>query len=173
MVFNNETTLLAVHTTCCSVHVLNTCIILRIYYFKMYIHSDPVPLPAALMGRDNYLYSTLLHCHSFFHPEPQSTQRTKPFLQSSELGRPTPSPVGECVLPFGSGGRGTLACGREGGGSQIQRGDIHCGTLGIHICTLCREQNIQQTFNCFLILHMNIVHSTASKRKLYSVYCEV
>jgi hypothetical protein len=133
----------------------------HILFKNVHTYRSSTHPPAALMGRDNYLYSTLLHCHSFFHQEPQSRQRTKLFLQSSELGRPTPSP----------GGRGTLACGRGGGGSQIQRGDIHCGTLGIHICTLCREQNIQQTFNCLLIPHMNIVHRTAPcKLKLYSVY---
>jgi hypothetical protein len=51
-----------------------------------------------------------------------------------------PSPAGECISPcFGSGGRGTLACGRGGGESQFRRGDRHCGTLGtgIYVCTLC------------------------------------
>ncbi len=38
----------------------------------------------------------------------------------------------------GFGGRGTLACDRGGGrGSEFQRGDIHCGTLGIYV--LCGE----------------------------------
>jgi hypothetical protein len=32
---------------------------------------------------------------------------------------------------------GTLACGRGGGGSQFQRGDRHCGTLGIHVLCAC------------------------------------
>ncbi len=47
---------------------------------------------------------------------------------------PTPSPPGECAPPPRSGGRGTLACGRGGGGerSQFRRGDIHCGTLCIY-----------------------------------------
>ncbi len=40
---------------------------------------------------------------------------------------PNPSPARDCApRPFGSGGRGTLACERE---SQFRRGDIHCGTL--------------------------------------------
>jgi hypothetical protein len=45
---------------------------------------------------------------------------------------PTPSPAGECVPLFGSGGD-TLACGKGGGGSQFGRGDRHYGTLSIYV----------------------------------------
>jgi hypothetical protein len=51
---------------------------------------------------------------------PQSRQSTKLSLQSSELGGGTHSP----------------ACDGVGVGSQFQRGDRHCGTLGIYVCTL-------------------------------------
>ncbi len=49
---------------------------------------------------------------------------------------PTPLPADECAPPFGSGGY-TFACGREGGVFQFQRGDRHCGTLGIFV--LCEQ----------------------------------
>jgi hypothetical protein len=62
------------------------------------------------------------------------------FLQSSELGSPpTPSPSGKCVPPLIPEGKGdTLACGRGGGGSQLGRGDRHCGTLGTYV--LCGRE---------------------------------
>jgi hypothetical protein len=51
---------------------------------------------------------------------------------------PNPSHAGECVVctpppPSGWGGGGgvSLACGRGGEEAQFQRGDRHCGTLGI------------------------------------------
>ncbi len=60
----------------------------------------------------------------------QNRQSAKLFLQSSrKWDSPTPSPAGECALPFLVGGGGTLARGRGGGGSQIRRGDTHCDTL--------------------------------------------
>jgi hypothetical protein len=52
-------------------------------------------------------------------------QSAKLFLQSSELGLPTPHPP-----PFG-GGEGTLACGRGVGGVPIRWRDIHYGALYI------------------------------------------
>ncbi len=55
----------------------------------------------------------------------QSRQSVRLFLQSSELGPPTPLPVGECVPPLVQGRR------HGEGGSQFRRGDSHCGTLGI------------------------------------------
>jgi hypothetical protein len=49
----------------------------------------------------------------------QSRQSAKLFLKPSELGL-IPSPAGECSPhPFGSGGEGTFACGRGGGGVPI------------------------------------------------------
>ncbi len=61
---------------------------------------------------------------------PQSSrQSARIFLQSSELGPPTPSPVGECLPPFGSQGAPALTCGKGGGGSQFGREDRHCGAL--------------------------------------------
>jgi hypothetical protein len=45
-------------------------------------------------------------------------------FQSSELGPPTPSPLGPR-------GRDTLACRRGGGGTQFRRRDRHSGTPGI------------------------------------------
>jgi hypothetical protein len=50
---------------------------------------------------------------------------------------PTPSPAGECVSPLWLGGGGTLAKGRGGGVSLFERGDRHCGTLGINV--LCAQ----------------------------------
>ncbi len=64
----------------------------------------------------------------------QSRQSARLFLQSSELGPPHPSPRRRVCYPsFGSGGRDTLACGRGGGGSQLGRGDRHCGSLGVYV----------------------------------------
>jgi hypothetical protein len=66
--------------------------------------------------------------------KPQSRQSTKLSLQSSELGH-TLTRMRVCFpLPFGSGGRAySLAGEGMGGGSQFQRGDGHCGTLGIYV----------------------------------------
>ena len=58
---------------------------------------------------------------------------TRLFLQSSELGLPHPLTRRQvCPSPFGSGGD-TLACGKGVERSQFQRGDRHCGTLGIYV----------------------------------------
>ncbi len=57
------------------------------------------------------------------------------FFSGWNWDSPTPSPAGECAPPLVTGGgRGTLACGRGGGGSQFRRGDIHCGYS--IVCTL-------------------------------------
>jgi hypothetical protein len=67
-------------------------------------------------------------------------QSAKLFLQSSELGIPHPSHARECVPPpppsFGSGGRGTLACGRGGGRVPI-RTKGQTLWYSRYICTLC------------------------------------
>ncbi len=65
---------------------------------------------------------------------PQSRQSAKLFLQSLELG--LPSPARECALPpFGSGGRGTLAAERGGGRVPIPtRG--HTLWYSLYVCTL-------------------------------------
>jgi hypothetical protein len=59
------------------------------------------------------------------------------FSSSWNWDCPTPSPAGECAPPpFGSGGRGTCTLLREGGmlgGPHFQRGERHCGTLGIYV----------------------------------------
>jgi hypothetical protein len=68
----------------------------------------------------------------------QSRQSARLFLQSSELGPPTPSPAGGLCPLFDSGGRDTLSCGTGGGGSPSGRGDRHCGILGIYV--LCGSQ---------------------------------
>jgi hypothetical protein len=61
----------------------------------------------------------------------QSRQTASLFLQSSELGLPTPSP----------GFRGGHTRLRGGvGESQFGRGDIHCGTLGIYV--LCQTYSV-------------------------------
>jgi hypothetical protein len=66
-----------------------------------------------------------------------------PFLQSSQLGPPSPSPAGECALTplwFRWGGGARFLAGEEVGESQFGRGDRQCGILYIlytHVCTLC------------------------------------
>jgi hypothetical protein len=59
---------------------------------------------------------------------------SKPFLQSLELGLPmhplTPRRVCPPPPPLVPAKGPRL---REGGGSQFRRGEIHCGTLGIHM----------------------------------------
>ena len=65
----------------------------------------------------------------------QSRQSTRLFLQSSELGPPTPSSAGECAPPphrFRGGGY-TLGCGRR---VPIRTGDRRCDTLARYRCTL-------------------------------------
>jgi hypothetical protein len=59
----------------------------------------------------------------------QSRQSARLFLQSSELGSPTPSPGGECVPP-------RLVPGE--GGTNSYEGTRHCGFLGIYV--LCRPK---------------------------------
>ncbi len=52
----------------------------------------------------------------------QRMDRVLSFFSGRWNGTPTPSPEGEYAPPhFGSGGGGTLSCGRGGGGSQFQR----------------------------------------------------
>jgi hypothetical protein len=64
---------------------------------------------------------------------PQSRPSTRLFLQSSELGPPTPSLAGECVLnPLWLRGMDTFACGRGDGGPNSDEGTDNCGTLGIY-----------------------------------------
>jgi hypothetical protein len=59
------------------------------------------------------------------------------FLQSSKLGPPTPLPDIECVPSlFGSEGEGHSLAGEGVGRSQFGRGNRHCGTQAIYICTL-------------------------------------
>jgi hypothetical protein len=62
-----------------------------------------------------------------------SRQSAKLFLQSSELGIPTPSPAGEGAPPPPRyWGEGPHFLAREGGGrAQFRRGDIH---LNPHEC---------------------------------------
>ncbi len=51
----------------------------------------------------------------------QSIQSARLFIQSSESGPPTPSHAGECALPFGSGGKHSLA-GEGVGGPDSDEG---------------------------------------------------
>ncbi len=72
--------------------------------------------------------------------------RVLSFLSSSPYwDSPTPSHAGECVPPPPpppAPGVSTLAWGRGGGGSQFQRGDRHCGTLGVYVlCGLRYESH--------------------------------
>ncbi len=64
---------------------------------------------------------------------PQSRQSAKLFLQSSELGLPTPLAAVECAphpLVRGGGGRRAHSLAGEGlGESQFRRGDLHSGAL--------------------------------------------
>jgi hypothetical protein len=65
---------------------------------------------------------------------------------------PTPSPASEFIPPpFSSGGKHT--CLRERRvGSQLQRGERHCGTLGIFVLSglkLVESKNLDD-FGCFL-----------------------
>ncbi len=52
----------------------------------------------------------------------------KSFLACTK-GPPTPSPANECVSPIGPKGGVTLACGRQGGGTQFGRLERKHGTL--------------------------------------------
>ncbi len=65
---------------------------------------------------------------------PQSRQSAKLFLQSSELGLPHPLTRRRVCPPYPS--VHTRSQERGMGESQFRRGDIHCGTLGIYVCTL-------------------------------------
>jgi hypothetical protein len=68
----------------------------------------------------------------------QSRQSSIPSLQSSKLG--LPHPLGRRQVctppPLVREGGSAVACGSGGGEAQFQRGDRHCGSLGICICTL-------------------------------------
>ncbi len=74
-----------------------------------------------------------------FYEWAQSRQSGRLFLQSSEMGSPTPSPAGECVPHSfggggGGGGGGTHSLAGEGvGESPFRRGDRHCGILGLFV----------------------------------------
>jgi hypothetical protein len=75
--------------------------------------------------------------------DPQSRQSAKMFLQSSDLGLPQPlTPRRVCPPPPLVPGEGAQSLGRERvGESQFRRGDIHCGTLYIYLCTLCSDRS--------------------------------
>jgi hypothetical protein len=61
---------------------------------------------------------------------PQSRQSAKLFLQSLELGFPTPLAAGECASPpLGPGGRVHSLAAKGVGEFQFRRGDIYCGAL--------------------------------------------
>jgi hypothetical protein len=79
-------------------------------------------------------YPVLLHLHSSPVFEATQRQSARLFLQSSELGSPTPSHAGEFVL-FGSGDD-TLASRRVVGGPNLDEGHRHCVTLGTSIYVL-------------------------------------
>jgi hypothetical protein len=63
--------------------------------------------------------------------EAQSRQSARLFLQSSELGFPSPSPAGKCAPPpplwFRGGWAHSLV--GEGAGVPFRLGDIHCGNF--------------------------------------------
>jgi hypothetical protein len=64
-------------------------------------------------------YSLCIFIFFALNPPVKSRQRPKLSPQSSEFGLPHPRRR-VCTTKAG----GTLACGREGGGSQFQRGDL-------------------------------------------------
>ncbi len=76
-----------------------------------------------------------LRCTSLGIEGSQSRQSTKLFLQSSELGLPSPHTQASVYPPppLWFGEAVTLAYGREGGRSKFRRGDRHCGTLDINV----------------------------------------
>jgi hypothetical protein len=84
-------------------------------------------------------------------PKKQRRQSAKLFLQLPELGLPTPSHAGKCVPPppplvpdGGGGGPGPTSEGERSWGVPIERGDRHCGNLGIyHICTLWDDVSLK------------------------------
>jgi hypothetical protein len=83
-------------------------------------------------NRGQSLYPFLyVHIFSRILDSPQSRQSAKPFLQSSELGPPTPS---NCLQ-------------ERGGEFQFGRGDRHCGSLGI--CVLCGTASLENLPNKF------------------------
>ncbi len=73
----------------------------------------------------------------------QSIESVLSFLSSRPYwDSPNPSHAGQCVPPSPVPRVSTLAWGRGGGGSQLQRGDRHCGTLGIYVlCGLRYESH--------------------------------
>ncbi len=67
---------------------------------------------------------------------PQSRQSARLFLQSSELR----------LLWLGGGGGAHTRLWERGRVSQFRRGDIHCGTVGIHVHVLCASSWILSLF---------------------------
>jgi hypothetical protein len=64
-----------------------------------------------------------VYLKTIHHLQSHSRQSARPFLQSSELGPPAPSPAGKCVPPHLVAGWGytlALACERGGGGIRIR-----------------------------------------------------
>jgi hypothetical protein len=76
--------------------------------------------------------------HKIIIITPEYRQSAKLFFQSSELGLPhPPHPQASVASPFGSGGRGTLACCRGGGGVSIPtRGHTLWLWYSVYVCIL-------------------------------------
>jgi hypothetical protein len=97
-------------------------------------------MPLRVRKRSKEVAYVITWLHYFFTGSaPQSRQRAKLFLQSSELGLPQPLTSRRvCPPPSGSGGRCTLTGERGVGRVPIPTRGIHCGTLqASYIRTLC------------------------------------
>jgi hypothetical protein len=85
----------------------------------------------AIRLKPKNLHSKIFFFFDFFRFKDRRGDRVQSILSSRpNWDSPTPLHASECVPPpFGSGG-GSLA-GGKGWGSQFERGDRHCGPLGI------------------------------------------
>jgi hypothetical protein len=88
------------------------------------------------------------------------------FLQSPELGPPTPSPIGECVPPRFRRGRSrdTFSCGRGGEGVPI-RTRVQSLWYSRYLCTLWGYVQKYKIINYNAFMVHNIQYMSATYRR--------
>ncbi len=113
---------------CILTFVLSLFCYVMFYLFLLFVSAD-----SHLLNSFNSLYNTVCSYFFTFRQRVNSTYtECQAFSPVVRIASPLPSPANECYpLPLVPGGRGTLAGGGGGEGSQFGRRDRHSGPLGI------------------------------------------
>ncbi len=103
-------------------------------------------------ANSNLRYPPLQNLALVEKPAEHRVGRVLSFFSSRRIwDSPTPSPVGKCAPPFGSGG-GAQSLAREGvGESHFRGGDINSGTLYIYVLCAAETQTSIRLARHFLV----------------------